>query len=209
MTVRKRKTAKARKAPKAAKAPPALVAAAPAKTGRPSIFSLELGAAICGRMSAGESVRKICADEHMPDATSVYLWLSQADPEGDKVQQAKWAFSLQYARAAEDRAHHLAEEALEIADDTKVDFSETKDGPKFNPEHVQRSRLRVDTRKWFAGKLAPKKYGEKVHTELSGPDGGPVRTEGVVRPPITRAEWLALYGGGGAAAHAAKKKGGK
>ena len=38
-------------------------------------------------------------------------------------------------------------------------------------EHVQRSRLRIDTRKWMAGKLAPKKYGEKIEYELSGQIG--------------------------------------
>jgi len=47
-------------------------------------------------------------------------------------------------------------------------------------------RLRVDSRKWLASKLAPKKYGEKVSAELSGPDGGPIQetlTVEYVRPP--------------------------
>ncbi len=42
-------------------------------------------------------------------------------------------------------------------------------------EHVQRSRLRVDTRKWAAGKLAPKRYGDKL--QHTGEGGGPIRTE--------------------------------
>ena len=37
-----------------------------------------------------------------------------------------------------------------------------------NSESVQRSKLRVDTRKWLMSKLAPKKYGEKVDLEHSG-----------------------------------------
>ncbi len=41
---------------------------------------------------------------------------------------------------------------------------EDKDGKKaLDHEHVQRSRLRVDTRKWAAGKLAPKRYGDKLN----------------------------------------------
>jgi hypothetical protein len=40
---------------------------------------------------------------------------------------------------------------------------------------VARSRLRIDPRKGLASKLAPKKYGDKVAAELSGPDGGPIR----------------------------------
>ena len=39
-------------------------------------------------------------------------------------------------------------------------------------ELANRDRLRVDTRKWVASKMKPKKYGDKV--ELSGPGGGPI-----------------------------------
>jgi hypothetical protein len=41
-------------------------------------------------------------------------------------------------------------------------------GWQLNGEHLQRSRLRVDTRKWIASKLKPKKYGDKVEHEHSG-----------------------------------------
>jgi hypothetical protein len=33
---------------------------------------------------------------------------------------------------------------------------------------------RVDARKWFASKVAPKKYGDRAATELSGPNGEPL-----------------------------------
>lgn len=32
-------------------------------------------------------------------------------------------------------------------------------------EHINRSRLRIDTRKWIAAKLAPKIYGDKMVSE--------------------------------------------
>jgi hypothetical protein len=70
----------------------------------------------------------------------------------------------------------LASQILEISDDGPNDFATTEEGNEVpNHEHIQRSRLRVDSRKWLASKLAPKKYGDKVSTELSGPDGGPIR----------------------------------
>jgi len=40
---------------------------------------------------------------------------------------------------------------------------------------VQRSRLRVDSRKWFASKVAPKKYGERF--ALTGSEGGAIKAE--------------------------------
>jgi len=45
---------------------------------------------------------------------------------------------------------------------------------------VARSRLRIDARKWLASKLAPKKYGDKIDATLSGPDGGPIKTENTI-----------------------------
>ncbi len=74
------------------------------------------------------------------------------------------------------QADTLFDEALEIADDASGDWIKTEDGKKIlDHEHVQRSRLRVDTRKWAAGKMAPKRYGDKI--QHTGDGGGPIRTE--------------------------------
>jgi hypothetical protein len=83
----------------------------------------------------------------------------------------------QYARAREVQADTLVDEILEIADDGTNDWMarEGKDGEAgwaLNGEHVQRSKLRVDSRKWFASKVAPKKYGEKL--ELAGDKENPL-----------------------------------
>lgn len=133
-------------------------------------FSQELADLICDRIADGESLRAICRSDGMPAPSTVCLWLSQ-NP----------GFSEQYARAREAQADALAEETLEIADDARNDWMERQsDGDKsegwvLNGEHVQRSRLRIDARKWFASKVAPKKYGDKVQAEVSGPDGNPLQ----------------------------------
>ena len=72
--------------------------------------------------------------------------------------------------AKEESADALVEDILDIADDGSNDWMAVhgKDGSeawKLNGEHVQRSRLRVDTRKWIASKLKPKKYGEKIEVD--------------------------------------------
>ena len=93
-------------------------------------------------------------------------WLDGSRPE----------FSEQYARAREAQADKLAEEALQIADDGHSDTYVDGDGNvKTDTEVIQRSKLRVDTRKWLASKMAPKKYGDKV--AIGGADDlGPVQT---------------------------------
>jgi hypothetical protein len=56
-------------------------------------------------------------------------------------------------------------------------------------EHVQRSRLRVDARKWLLSKLLPKQYGDRV--EVTGKDGGPLEHHHIDVPrEETREEWL-------------------
>jgi hypothetical protein len=71
-------------------------------------------------------------------------------------------FAAQYTRAREAQMDALAEDLLEIADNEKAD--------------VQRSRLRVDTRKWLMSKIAPKRFGDKKTLEHSGPNGSPIQT---------------------------------
>lgn len=109
----------------------------------------ELQLAICRRIMEGESVRKIARDEGMPCRSTVLNWLAR-DP----------AFRTAYLFAKQLQAEVLFEEAIEIADDASGDWVDTPDGKVFDKEHVQRAKLRVDTRKWAAGKLAPKRYGE-------------------------------------------------
>lgn len=133
--------------------------------GRPSKFTQELADEICERISEGESLRRICLSEHMPERRTVYSWLMKPEFEG---------FQHQYTRARELQAENFADEMNDIADDGSNDYMENVDdqgaviGYKLNGEHIQRSKLRIDTRKWIASKLKPKKYGDKIEVENSG-----------------------------------------
>jgi hypothetical protein len=108
----------------------------------------------------------------MPHVSTVYRWIAAND-----------TFRDMYARAREDQADTLADQIIDISDDSTNDFvdagvGENADGSpiatSFNSEHVQRAKLRVDARKWVAAKLKPKKYGDKLSTEHTGADGGPI-----------------------------------
>lgn len=119
-----------------------------------------LKATICNRIANGESLRQIADDKDMPAASTVFVWLSDDS-----------AFAEQYARAREAQADAIFDEILLIADDGRNDWMERKDqedanmGWRENGEALNRSRLRIDARKWMAGKLRPKKYGEKLELE--------------------------------------------
>ncbi len=156
-------------------------------------YSPDIADKICARIASGESLRAICRDDGMPEARTVHYWIVENEE-----------FFQQYARAREAQADTLAEETIEIADDGSNDWMERHDpknpGYEFNGEHVQRSRLRVDARKWFASKVAPKKYGERIDHEHGGNvglqvniirfsdaeliDGNPEQTRALPKPNV-------------------------
>lgn len=123
--------------------------------------------AICHRIStSNKSLSSVLKDiskqvDNVPDISTVWDWIAQ-----DKT------FADRYAKAKENQCEYLAEEILEISDDSSLDLAFTEEGKAFvDKENINRSRLRVDTRKWILSKLKPKKYGEKIGVEHSGEVG--------------------------------------
>ena len=139
---------------------------APKPTGRPTSFNDTIADAICERLGDGESLRSVCCDEDMPNKATVFRWLA-----------AHESFRDQYARARETQADSIVDEMLDIADDASNDWMEKRDkdganiGWQENGDAMQRSRLRIDARKWMASKMAPKKYGDRQVLEHTDPHG--------------------------------------
>lgn len=71
------------------------------------------------------------------------------------------SFREQYTRARAVQADFIAEQIIDISDEKAK-----------GPEDYQRNKLRIDARKWYASKLAPKKYSDR--TEITGADGGAI-----------------------------------
>lgn len=129
--------------------------------GRPSVFTQDLADKICEELAQGKSMRTVCKEENMPDMSTVFRWL-----------RTNKEFQEQYARAKQESADAMAEEVLDISDDGRNDWMEKEYGDNImwvtNGEALQRSRLRVDTRKWLMSKMKPKKYGEKMDVTSDG-----------------------------------------
>lgn len=133
--------------------------------GRPSKFTQETADEICDRLSKGEPLAVICRDEHMPGARTVYDWIDSR-PE----------FSAAIAHAREVGFDQIAADCLDIADDGSNDYVVKKrpDGEEydaFDAEHVQRSKLRIETRLKLLAKWDPKRYGERAEVKHSGDVG--------------------------------------
>tara|TARA_R110000737_G_scaffold271785_1_gene278849 strand:- start:6 stop:443 length:438 start_codon:yes stop_codon:yes gene_type:complete len=119
-------------------------------------------------MREGKSVRAILRDsEDLPANKTILEWVDKDED-----------YSKQYARAIKDRADFIFEEIMEIADESSQDTLINDNGEeKINSEFVQRSRLRIDARKWMLGKMDSKKYGDRVTNELIGDSEKPLSIE--------------------------------
>jgi hypothetical protein len=102
-------------------------------------------------VEGGEPLGRTLSEKGMPSRTSFYTWLEEIK-----------GYSERYARACELRADAIFEEIFDIADETSRDTIITEKGEIPNSEWINRSRLRVDARKWALSKMNPKKYGDKL-----------------------------------------------
>jgi hypothetical protein len=138
---------------------------------RNSDYTQKTGDLICERLAEGESLRAICRSKNMPSMRAVLRWLAKF-PE----------FRIQYTEACEAREAHLFEEMREIADDGSNDWVNRQNGDGtttriVDHEHINRSKLRVETIRWQLSRMNPRRYGDRITTELTGDGGGPVAIE--------------------------------
>lgn len=104
-------------------------------------YTQELGDEICFELSQGKSLVRVCR-ELGAEYRHVFKWIAE-NPE----------FKDNYARARESQADYLADDVLDVADN-----------PDIAPDD---KRVRIDARKWVAGKMRPKKYGERQSIDLN------------------------------------------
>jgi hypothetical protein len=131
----------------------------------PRALTPELKDEVCRRIADGATVREFAAQGGMPGKSTIFAELRR-DPE----------FADAYAKARELQLESWEDELVAIADDVSRDVMKRPDGGEaFDHEHIARSKLRVNTRQWIMSKRLPRRYGDRVAQELSGPEGGPIK----------------------------------
>lgn len=123
------------------------------KIGRPTLYTEDLAKEICETISStSKGIKVLCKENSTwPHPAQVYKWL------------VKYPFFRDlYALARRNQIQIYVDEIVEISDDSSRDTCVNEDGKKVTDhEHINRARLRVDSRKWIAGKLVPRLYGDK------------------------------------------------
>lgn len=122
------------------------------KRGRPTAYNIAIAAEICDAIAADtSSLEKMCSENpHWPKKTAIYSWIAKHED-----------FAELYLAAKRKQAFILADEIIAISDDKSGDVTQNKNGDDtINSEFVARSKLRVDARKWAAGRLIPRIFGD-------------------------------------------------
>lgn len=164
--------------------------------GRPTLYTEAIAAEICQRIAEGETLNQICRSAHMPSRPTIVSW----------VLSDKSGFSDRYATARSMLLEHWSDEIVDISDDGVNDWVEREAesgrlATQYNGDHVARSRLRVDTRKWLLSKLKPQTYGDR--TMISGHNGGPIQFQDMSSVSEEQLRNLAAAGLGGISASGA------
>lgn len=126
--------------------------------GRPSLYNPELAEQVLAELRMHGSTTR-AAEAVGVDRATITSWCVLF-PE----------FEPLYARAKAEGIDSLVEETLNIADAPPP----STDKGTVDTGAVAHTKLRIETRRWLAERMAPRKYGLRTTTELSGPDGGPV-----------------------------------
>ena len=110
------------------------------KGGPRTLYSKRVAGEICRRLASGRSLLSIAADPGMPAAPTVIDWVNK-DING---------FATAYARARELGRYTLADEIIELADDSSRDWENIRGkGWRFSRENLNRARLRISARRFL------------------------------------------------------------
>lgn len=126
-------------------------------------YSPAVGKAVCKMIVMGVPVIRIGKRPLMPSESTIYAW----------ARTPGHPFADAFARAREVSVRRMADEMLEIADNSAgdVSYKTARDGetilPVVNREAIERARLRIETRKWLMTKLLPE-FADKAQVEHSG-----------------------------------------
>ena len=124
------------------------------EAGRPSIFTEDLENQILERLSAGESLLKICETEGFPHRSTVIRWMASSED-----------FATKCARAREAQ--------VDVMDDKVLDTANNVLAGQVDP-HA--GKVAISAFQWRASKLKPKVYGDATMLKHADADGNKLPT---------------------------------
>lgn len=136
-------------------------------------YSLEIAQKLCDQIASWPySLKRLCdSDDAFPSLNTVYSWLNRHTE-----------FRQMYAQAKALQADHLAEQIIEIADESSTDIKLERNGAgtlvaKVDTQVIARAKLMIEARRHVAASLAPNKWGKKMDVTSGGQPLAPQLTD--------------------------------
>ena len=130
--------------------------------GQPEIYTEELGNKVCAAIAGSEKgLEHICKKAGMPSTSTVYNWLNDAE---------NTEFLDKYTRARQMQADLMAEQIIEIADNTEegvITRTDAKGTSIETSDMLGHRKLKIHARQWAAAKLWPNKYSERIQQDVT------------------------------------------
>lgn len=114
--------------------------------------------ALCDEIMAGKSLTAI-AKQAGASLTRLLVWIGADPVRSARVREARSAMAKVWDEKAE---HGIANAADEF--------------------ELRKAKELAHHYRWRAAKVSPPEYGDRLAQEVSGPNGGPIQTEGVTSP---------------------------
>lgn len=133
-------------------------------------------------LESGKTLRAYCRQDGKPSYGTVYDWLEADAKTTEKLETSR------FARARDLGEEQILQECLAIADETQAGEIVTvkADGTREvkTADMIEHRKLRIETRLKLLAKWNPKKYGERLQAEHTGPEGGAIQIISTIpRPP--------------------------
>ncbi len=126
------------------------------------VYTLELLETIAERVAEGETLSAVCRDLGVQRRTVNRI--RRKDPE----------IGALFEEAKSDGYDAIADECIAIADDGSRDYVQTDGGVMVDHDHVNRSKLRIETRLKLLRSWDPERYGDAM--TIKGDKKNPLRT---------------------------------
>lgn len=138
-----------------------------------SVYTPQLAEAVLEALARTGSLRAVCRELSIGRETIVRWVLDDIN-----------GFASAYAHAKDVGIDNLVDETLEISDAPPPLTGQgvTDSGA------VAHAKVRIETRRWLAERMAPRRYGLKQDLSLTGANGGPIQSQVVIATGVPRAD---------------------
>jgi len=170
------------------------------KNNRPTQFEQAAADEFITRMVAGESIRVICTDAHMPSHNTIWEWqngkMGAPSSWKDDYARGRWAQADAFANdtvaiadSIDDTAHNAAVAAMNDLPEGASEVEKRRTYFFAKKRSIEGAKLMIAARQWAAARMNPQRWGDRVTLEHVGDNDRPIQID-LSQLSTEQLEWL-------------------